>query len=241
MSEGTWRRRELIVQLDDEEYRDVYAWDMLSVAASHGDFSLVTEIIKDGHVDIKGYYGTEALLSAIDSEHWSVMIKLLESGANPHLEGYANVTSLEEIEYLEEERPGFKFPDEVDELLEQYNYDDLRTLVQDLHDKYKMLKGMKPTKSATVKKMLPKPPLSKSSLETGEEGDRSQGGGKKNNNKKRNSRKINKQSKKKISKKKKSKYGNVKPGQTVTLKNGACAKKMKNGQFRFIKKQSCKK
>ena len=87
--------------------------------------------------------------------------------------------------------------------------------------------------------MLPKP-----SIETGKEGepcDRSQDGGKKKNNKKRNSRKINKQSKKKISKKKKSKYGNVKPGQTVTLKNGACAKKMKNGQFRFVKKKSCRK
>ena len=100
-------------------------------------------------------------------------------------------------------------------------------------------KEMKPTKSATAKEMLPKP-----SLETGKEGepgDRSQDGGKKKNNKKRNSRKINKQSKKKISKKKKSKYGNVKPGQTVTLKNGACAKKMKNGQFRFVKKKSCRK
>jgi len=41
--------------------------------------------------------------------------------------------------------------------------------------------------------------------------------------------------------KKKSKYSHVKPGQTVTFKNGACAKRLSNGRFRFVKKTSCKK
>jgi len=131
MSEGTWRRRELIVQLDDEEYRDVYAWDMLSVAASHGDFSLVTEIIKHGHVDIKGYYGTEALLSAIDSEHWSVMIKLLESGADPHYQNQGGENALDVADSVE-------LSDKMDNLLREYNYPDLFTMVSDLHNKYEM-------------------------------------------------------------------------------------------------------
>ena len=43
---------------------------------------------------------------------------------------------------------------------------------------------------------------------------------------------------KKTSNKRKSssKYSHVKPGQTVTFKNGACAKRLSNGRFRFVKK-----
>ena len=36
-------------------------------------------------------------------------------------------------------------------------------------------------------------------------------------------------------------YPHIKAGQAVTLKNGACAKRQTNGQFRFVKKTLCKK
>jgi len=36
-------------------------------------------------------------------------------------------------------------------------------------------------------------------------------------------------------------YYHVKTGQTVIFKNGACAKRQSNGQFRFVKRTSCKK
>lgn len=36
------------------------------------------------------------------------------------------------------------------------------------------------------------------------------------------------------------KYSKIKVGQTVTLSNGACAKRMSNGRFKFIKKSQCK-
>lgn len=41
-------------------------------------------------------------------------------------------------------------------------------------------------------------------------------------------------------KKSKSKYSHVKPGQTITFSNGACAKRLSNGRFQFVKKTSCK-
>ncbi len=50
---------------------------------------------------------------------------------------------------------------------------------------------------------------------------------------------VKKTSNKKTSNKRKSsgKYSHVKPGQTVTFKNGACAKRLSNGRFRFVKKK----
>ena len=47
---------------------------------------------------------------------------------------------------------------------------------------------------------------------------------------------IKKSSTKKQSK---GKYSHIKTGQTVTFSNGACAKRLSNGRFRFIKKTSC--
>ena len=40
---------------------------------------------------------------------------------------------------------------------------------------------------------------------------------------------------------KRNQYSHVKTGQTVMFKNGACAKRQSNGQFRFVKRTSCKK
>ena len=40
-------------------------------------------------------------------------------------------------------------------------------------------------------------------------------------------------------KKSKGKYSHIKPGQKVILSNGTCAKKLSNGQLRFIKKDLC--
>ena len=40
---------------------------------------------------------------------------------------------------------------------------------------------------------------------------------------------------------KRNQYSHVKTGQTVMFKNGACAKRQSNGQFRFVKRSSCKK
>jgi len=50
-----------------------------------------------------------------------------------------------------------------------------------------------------------------------------------------------KTSTKKKTSNKRNQYAHVKTGQTVTLKNGACAKRQSNGQFRFVKRTSCKK
>lgn len=51
---------------------------------------------------------------------------------------------------------------------------------------------------------------------------------------------LKKRSTKRSIKKTGGKYSNVKPGQTVTLANGACARKLSNGRFKFIKKSQCK-
>lgn len=47
--------------------------------------------------------------------------------------------------------------------------------------------------------------------------------------------------KQKSSKKMSGKYNHVKSGQTVVFKNGSCAKRLSNGQFRFVKKSNCNK
>ena len=61
----------------------------------------------------------------------------------------------------------------------------------------------------------------------------------KHSNKKRSSPK--KTSPKKKTSNKRNRYSHVKTGQTVIFKNGACAKRQSNGQFRFVKRTSCKK
>ena len=61
----------------------------------------------------------------------------------------------------------------------------------------------------------------------------------KHSNKKRSSPK--KTSSKKKTSGKRNQYSHVKTGQTVMFKNGACAKRQSNGQFRFVKRTSCKK
>jgi len=72
------------------------------------------------------------------------------------------------------------------------------------------------------------------------------GGGRISNKLKSKSKSKNRTKKtsiKKTSNKRKTsgKYSHVKSGQTVTFKNGSCAKRLSNGRFRFVKKNSCKK
>jgi len=52
---------------------------------------------------------------------------------------------------------------------------------------------------------------------------------------------LKRKSPKKKTSNKHNRYSHVKTGQTVTFKNGACAKRQSNGQFRFVKRTSCKK
>ena len=58
--------------------------------------------------------------------------------------------------------------------------------------------------------------------------------------KKSNKKSAQKSNKKTNNSTNKGNYDNIRTGETVTFKNGACAVKKENGQFKFIKKNKCK-
>lgn len=136
--------------------------DRLLIQASiDNDINRVKKLIKLG-ADVN-YEDSEALVQSILSGNNDIMIILLQNGANPHLENRGGENALDSASSIDADFD----PDidiELDNLLEEYGYEDLFTMVQDLHDKYLMAVKMqkkykrnsKKKKSAHNKKVLHK-------------------------------------------------------------------------------------
>ena len=103
--------------------------EMLIDAAKDNDIDLVTELIEEG-ADVN-YLEAEALCKSILNEHYEIMIKLLESGADPHYENRGGVNALD-VAASPKPSP------ELDNLLREYNYPTLFIMVRELYNKYEM-------------------------------------------------------------------------------------------------------
>ena len=140
-----------------EEHKD----RLLIQATIDNDINRVTELIEAG-ANVN-YEASEALVQSILSGHNDIMIILLQNGANPHLENRGGENALDSASSIDDDfHPDIDI--ELDNLLEEYGYEDLFTMVQDLHDKYLMAVKMqkkykrnsKKKKSAHNKKVLHK-------------------------------------------------------------------------------------
>ena len=104
---------------------------LLIQATIDNDINRVTELIKLG-ANVN-YEASEALVQSIVSGHYDIMIILLQSGANPHLknmDGFSALDSADEIDYDFD----FGLVPQLEGLLEEYGYDELSTMVENLHD-----------------------------------------------------------------------------------------------------------
>lgn len=140
-----------------EEHKDI----LLIQATIDNDINRVTELIESG-ADVN-YEASEALVQSILSGHYDIMIILLQSGADPHLHNRGGENALDSATSIDANfDPNHDV--ELDNLLEEYDYYDLFTMVEDLHDRYIMAVSMqqkykrnsKKKKSANNKKVLHK-------------------------------------------------------------------------------------
>ena len=109
--------------------------EMLIEATIANDIDLVTELIEDG-ADVN-YREAEALCRSIDNGHYEIMIKLLESGADPHYENRGGENALD-VAQATDIHYNPNRDTELANLLREYNYPNLFTMVSELYNKYEM-------------------------------------------------------------------------------------------------------